>query len=208
MYKYRLTEEIARWAFEILCRGSSEWYIAFTNPTAGPWKSVKAPAADGTVGEIYRFGSSEERPDIVLVNDRLRIIIIVEAKDLLGNLTAGRQTSKSVQVVSDMSRVLHGLKGSPFWQYRWQYRIIVGLLWGSECRENRSQVTKTFRIYEEEMSRHEGLDDTAIIGIETHRSWNDSLTCSILYHLDDDSTLTEYQVNIIAGSLGLTASPC
>ena len=39
MYTFRLTEEIARWAFEVVCKNSSDWYIAFTNPTAGPWKT-------------------------------------------------------------------------------------------------------------------------------------------------------------------------
>ena len=30
---YRLTEEFARWAFEIECKKTAGWYIAFTNPT-------------------------------------------------------------------------------------------------------------------------------------------------------------------------------
>ena len=41
MYNFRLTEEIARWAFEIICRENPNWYVAFTNPTAGPWKTIK-----------------------------------------------------------------------------------------------------------------------------------------------------------------------
>ena len=38
----RLNEELARWAFEIKISENSDWEIAFTNPTAGPWKTVKA----------------------------------------------------------------------------------------------------------------------------------------------------------------------
>lgn len=208
MYSYRLTEEIARWAFEIICRGTSDWYIAFTNPTAGPWKSVKSRAADGTEGEIYRFGSNEERPNIVLVNDRLGIIIIIEAKDFLENLTAGRQISKSVQVVSDMSGILHGLRNNKFWQTRWQYKIITGLLWGADYYSSMGRAADTFALYIKEISSRTGLDGTAIIGIETLRDWDDSLRCSMLCHPDEKSVLTESLAMSIADSLHLPLSLC
>ena len=81
MYNFRLTEEISRWAFEIRCRESLDWYIAFTNPTAGPWKTIKGTDQFGKEGEVYRFELEQPRPDIILVNDKLRVIVIIEAKD-------------------------------------------------------------------------------------------------------------------------------
>ena len=50
MHTYHLTEELARWAFEILCREGDECYVAFTNPTAGPWKTIKAKDDKGNFG--------------------------------------------------------------------------------------------------------------------------------------------------------------
>ena len=29
MYTFHLTEEIARWAFEVVCKQSNDWYVAF-----------------------------------------------------------------------------------------------------------------------------------------------------------------------------------
>lgn len=84
--KYHLTEEISRWAFEVACREQTSWDIAFTNPTAGPWKTIKAKGALGDLGEVYRFALEENRPDIILINDDINIIIIVEAKDSLEKL--------------------------------------------------------------------------------------------------------------------------
>ena len=88
MYNFRLTEEISRWAFEIRCRESLDWYIAFTNPTAGPWKTIKGTDQFGKEGEVYRFELEQPRPDIILVNDKLRVIVIIEAKDSIEKLTS------------------------------------------------------------------------------------------------------------------------
>ena len=50
-----ISEEIVRWSFEISVNRSDDWLIAFTNPTAGPWKRITAPDSDGKRGEIHRF---------------------------------------------------------------------------------------------------------------------------------------------------------
>ena len=105
MYSFRLTEEISRWAFEIICKGDNDWYVAFTNPTAGPWKTIKGLDKSGKEGEVYRFELEETRPDIVLVNDKLKIIIIVEAKDSIEKLTHGDQAEKSVEVVNTLTTI-------------------------------------------------------------------------------------------------------
>ena len=82
----RLNEEIARWAFEILFKDLNDWVIAFTNPTAGPWKTIKASDINGEIGEVYRFALKENRPDIVMYNDDLQTVMIIEAKDNIDKL--------------------------------------------------------------------------------------------------------------------------
>ena len=64
MYSYTINEEIVRWAFEVFLRNKSEdkWWVAFTNPTAGPWKKIEAPNNGGKLFEIYRFAREEDRP--------------------------------------------------------------------------------------------------------------------------------------------------
>lgn len=83
----RLNEEIARWAFEIIFKTNTSWHIAFTNPTAGPWKTIKSVSLQsGKEGEVYRFILEEDRPDIIMYNDSLRVVLIFEAKDSLEKL--------------------------------------------------------------------------------------------------------------------------
>lgn len=132
MYTFRLTEEISRWAFEVSCANRSCWFIAFTNPTAGPWKTIKCTNSDGKVGEVYRFELEETRPDILLVNDNLRLIIVIEAKDSLTKLISGNQVEKSVEVVNQLSSILGDKRHNPFWGERADYCIITGILWGAE----------------------------------------------------------------------------
>ena len=50
-----LNEEVSRWAFEILFRQNKKWRIAFTNLTAGPWKTIKGLDSEGVEGAVYRF---------------------------------------------------------------------------------------------------------------------------------------------------------
>ena len=88
----RLNEELARWAFEIIISNNTEWEIAFTNPTAGPWKTVKAHSLKtNKKGEVYRFILEEDRPDIIIYNDKLKSLIIFEAKDNLEKLLEEEQ---------------------------------------------------------------------------------------------------------------------
>lgn len=90
-YTFRLTEEIARWAFEVLLSKNPDWYIAFTNPTAGPWKRVTAINERGVEGEVHRFARDEERPDLLLISDKYEVVIIIEAKDSLPKLIKDKQ---------------------------------------------------------------------------------------------------------------------
>ncbi len=128
--KYRISEEIARWSVETYFRQHADlmWWVAFTNPTAGPWKKIVSKDTTGLNVEIHRFQREEERPDLVLVNDDLRVIVIVEAKDYLEKLITENQMEKSVRVIEEMSRVFLTISHIN-WGERAKYRIIPSFLW-------------------------------------------------------------------------------
>lgn len=178
MYSFRLTEEIARWAFEIRCQASRDWYVAFTNPTAGPWKTIRCTDMDGNVGEVYRFELEETRPDIVLVNDVLHLVLIFEAKDSLSKLTAGTQVEKSVEVVAQLAEILKTKEKNPFWGKRAHYPVLTGLLWGAETATTKEAREEVFERYYEEMKCYQTLEKRLLIGIETRRS-GDGLECRL-----------------------------
>ena len=175
----RLNEEIARWAFEIIFKTNKKWTIAFTNPTAGPWKTIKAKSLhDETIGEVFRFALEEDRPDIILYSDELKSIIIFEAKDSLIKLTEKTQSRKSANVVVDLARMLASKGANPFWAGREKYRVYLGLLWGSDG-EQESGLAKEelFDQYHELISGKPNVDSSIVIGIETLYK-NGSLKCS------------------------------
>lgn len=178
MYNFRLTEEIARWAFEIICHENPNWYIAFTNPTAGPWKTIKGLDRNNKEGEVYRFELEETRPDIIIVNDTLKLIIVIEAKDSITKLTHKDQSYKSVQVVNTINSLLKGenAKANPFWENRAEYTILTGLLWGAESSIESSTYSKTFDEFHDNMKDFPQLYDHLIVGIETRRK-DDGLQC-------------------------------
>lgn len=176
MYEFRLTEEIARWAFEIRCRENPDWYIAFTNPTAGPWKTIKGIDQSGKEGQVYRFELEETRPDIVLVNDKIRIVIIIEAKDSIDKLTSGNQAEKSVEVVDSLTTILKGCKSNPHWGSRSSYPVITGLLWGAGTPTEMLERTNAFDEYYKQMEAYPQLNKELIVGIETRKK-GDGLQC-------------------------------
>ncbi|MCZ2828580.1 hypothetical protein O2W14_07025 [Modestobacter sp. VKM Ac-2986] len=125
----KVTEEMARWALEVKVDvAGDEWFVAFTNPTAGPWKRVMAPDSSGRSTEVHRFGREETRPDLVLVNDRLATTLIIEAKTELAGLTA--QAAKSAQVAVDLTGALASREGA--WISRRAHATYCALLWGAE----------------------------------------------------------------------------
>ena len=161
-YTYKLTEEISRWAFEIHIKNKKTWWIAFTNPTAGPWKRIEAFDKNHNKGEVYRFGRDEKRPDIVIVNDKLKSIIIFEAKDSLGKLKIESQTAKSCLVINDMAETLATIKDNPFWGNRHSHKIY------------------------NELKKIKSIVDTSIqIGIESTKNNEDSI--SLHYHTNSNS---------------------
>lgn len=203
-YTYKLTEEIARWAFEIKCKQSADlWFIAFTNPTAGPWKTIKCTNVDGIIGEVYRFTLEETRPDIILVNDYLRTIIIIEAKDSLNKLIIGNQVKKSIKVMINLSEILSKSKSSQYWNKRSEYTTITGLLWGSETNTTSTQRDNMFDKYYDEIREHPQLDSRLIIGIETTKRIDKSLVCNMHYKAYEVKGSETISPTAIAHSLGL-----
>ena len=93
-----ISEEIVRWSFEISVNRSDDWFIAFTNPTAGPWKRITAPDGEGKVGEIHRFEIDETRPDLILINDKTKHVLIIEAKTTFKDLQKPAQIAKTSQL--------------------------------------------------------------------------------------------------------------
>lgn len=175
-YTYKLTEEFARWAFETRCNETEDWYIAFTNPTAGPWKVMKCLNEDKIENEIYRFGSNEERPDIVLINDKLNLIIIFEAKDLLHKLIEGNQAEKSVKVVSDITKFLRTCSSPNWGRKRQNYTICLGLLWGCEEFENMEKINTVLDTYSKIIQKYENVNHSIIVSIITKKT-NQNLDC-------------------------------
>ncbi len=179
MREYRLTEEFARWAFEIVCKQSPNWYIAFTNPTAGPWKAINAFDKKGREGRIYSFDAKEKRPDIILINDHLKIIFIVEAKNSMAALMNPTQCKKSVKVVSDIGKQLQKIRTDEYWGKRYMYNIVLGLLWGNEDNISNPKYKSLFDMYYNEMCQYDNIDRRGVIGIEVDKK-ELSLSCCLM----------------------------
>lgn len=189
-YTYKLTEEISRWAFEIHVKDKKSWWIAFTNPTAGPWKRIESFDKNQNKGEVYRFDRDEKRPDIVIINNDLKAIIIFEAKDTLEKLKVESQTAKSCQVINDMAVTLASIKDNPFWGDRYSYKIYNGLLWGSSELSTTSSVADAFQVYSSELKKIKSIVDTSIqIGIESTKDDKDSI--SLHYHTNSTSEIAK-----------------
>lgn len=145
-----VTEEVARWVFEVHLARQPGWSIAFTNPTAGPWKRVMASGAQGQAGEVHRFERDATRPDLILVSDEQRAVVIVEAKTKIEDLARDAQVKKSVAVVTAMSELLRGREANPYWGRRADYTFMCGLLWGAQRPAATTPVASL-------MSRHAAL---------------------------------------------------
>ena len=178
----RLNEEIARWAFEILFKSNTDWKIAFTNPTAGPWKTIKAVSKNsGQEGEVYRFILEEDRPDIIMYNDALECIIIIEAKDSLEKLLVHDQAEKSAAVVVKLANILRSKATNTFWRGRENYKVVLGLLWGStDYPETETSQNDLYDYYHDLVAGEPSVYSDLIVGIETLYR-REHLRCSGFY---------------------------
>lgn len=173
---YSLSEEVARWRFELDVRANREWWIAFTNPTAGPWKRCEGRNIDGVVGEVLRFERDSERPDLVLVCDAARAIVIIEAKETLAQLAVPAQLQKSCAVVQNLEKRLSEKGGNPFWGERASYTVIPGVLWGrphGTGRGNFPGIAASWLAV---------LGSVPFFGVEVAQDASGALTCQTIWH--------------------------
>jgi len=172
---FRVTEELARWRFELEIKASENWWIAFTNPTAGPWKRLMGRKNDGTMGEVHRFQRDEDRPDLVLVCDAAREIAIIEAKDTLEKLIVKSQVIKSVGVITNLARLLSEKSDNSYWRERAHYGIVAGLLWASVDDTSAKSFDAMVKHYRDELPR------VAIFGVEVLKDPTGQLSCRELW---------------------------
>jgi hypothetical protein len=166
--EYRLTEEVARWAFEVQVDQRTDWIIAFVNPTAGPWKRLMGRDAGDVPGEVHRFEREERRPDLVIVSDKRELLLIIEAKDSIDQLARPMQVEKSSSVVAELTSLLRTQSDNPFWGRRAEYTTMAGLLWAVEHSSTSTARTTLFAAYEEALPPTEGLA-SQVLGIECFR---------------------------------------
>ncbi|GAC1609883.1 MAG: hypothetical protein NVS3B3_17360 [Aquirhabdus sp.] len=127
----KLSEEIVRWTFELACQNNKMRYVAFTNPTAGPWKRVLGQVSEGAY-EIHTFGKEESRPDVIVVCDTLRAIYVLEAKD--GRVKLDSDTINKTYLLSETFKERFAkFTGNEKWIIRANYNVITGFLFGSSA---------------------------------------------------------------------------
>ncbi len=175
---YILSEEIARWRFELDLRKSPDWWIAFTNPTAGPWKFLlgKEPGS-GVSGEVLRFERETDRPDLVAVCDSARAIVIIEAKGKIRDLMNRNQIRKSCEVVRRLEEQLAGLGGNRFWGTdRAEYDVVPGILWGEPFNSRPGNFTEVAQDWLAD------LGEIPFFGVAVRQQEDGTLTCSTTWY--------------------------
>ena len=173
---YVLSEEVARWRFEVSVRNSSAWWIAFSNPTAGPWKRVEGYDEHHRRGEVHRFTREDRRPDLILVCDPASAVVIVEAKGKLSQLSRQPQIRRSADVIQALASVLQGKGRNPYWGSRANYAIVPGILWGTVT----GSADEKFAQVASEWVGHLGTD--ALLGIAVVQDPAGDLRCVIRWH--------------------------
>lgn len=148
-----LSEEVVRWALEVKIQNGSTWKIAFTNPTAGPWKRVTAENQAGKVGEVHRFEIEEKRPDLIVYSDVHKVVLIIEAKTDISGLQNNEQIKKTAELFKTLSSLLRKKETNEFWRERANYNYQLGLLW-SQKNESSSDVTTLATQYVDQIERH------------------------------------------------------
>ena len=176
----KMDEEVARWAFEVHLRSVDGCDSVFSNPTAGPWKRVMSSDELGDMHEVHRFARDEARPDLVLVSDEHRTVLIIEAKDELAKLAQPRQARKSAHVAVALASILRSRQTSPGWARRASYDCVLGLLWGASTPSTGQERQAVFHVYAELLSEMDGpIITSRMLGIECLRLPGSSqITCA------------------------------
>ena len=126
----RVTEEVARFAFEVFVqeRIGGSMYVAFSNPTAGPWKTVKMRGVRGEETEVHRFGIFDQRPDLVLHAPSGNSMLVLEAKSEVEGLLSRAQMCKARDAFNSFVETAHGSANPLLSRVS---EIIPGFLWAS-----------------------------------------------------------------------------
>lgn len=109
---YTLTEEIARQAVEVIFRdAATDWYVAFSNPTAGPWKLIRLQVK-GSAIQVGTYLKEELRPDLILQSPRNRQLLVLEAKRSVDELLRPGQLRRTADVFAAETERLSTLLAS------------------------------------------------------------------------------------------------
>jgi hypothetical protein len=173
-----LSEEIVRWGFEVALQSTNSWKIAFTNPTAGPWKKITATDSYGRVGEVHRFEIDETRPDLVIYSDLEKAVIIIEAKTELAGLLDSSQTAKTSEMYDRLAAKLMSCDDNPYWHKRTSYSYNLGLLWGTDEFDKTSKIADLVRKYRE-ASHRKNSDILCIEGAFLDKNLHHKLTWGV-----------------------------
>ena len=110
-----------------------------------------APSQTGRLGEVYRFAVNEPRPDLILVSDTHRRVVIVEAKTNISQLSNANQRSKTASMFIDLKTQLVSLTSNEYWKARCNYAFHLGLLWGPSTVDDH-ELSSLIRSYSAEIS--------------------------------------------------------
>ena len=143
-----VSEEIVRWGFEVTINKNDSWVVAFTNPTAGPWKRILGEDTSGCEGEVHRFAVDEKRPDLVIFSDKYETVLIIEAKTDFAGLAHPGQIQKTCDLFLGLKELLGNQKENAFWGQRSDYKYELGLLWGkgSESTQEVKRVASEYQV--------------------------------------------------------------
>ncbi len=151
-FEYVITEEVVRFCFEIHLKSKSkDWAVAFTNPTAGPWKKIFAIEGTKKI-EIGRYEREEVRPDLILLSKSLRACIIIEAKDGFGKISTDMQMQKNIAVYLKEKKRLQAAPYLRKWVLQGDTLFVNGLLWFSTSRESAEQMKTLYKRYAQQQN--------------------------------------------------------
>jgi len=87
--EYTINEEIVRQTLEVAftknAKDHEDWFICFSNPTAGPWKKISF-YNNNHITRIGGYEKEEKRPDLIIYSRKYKLLLIIEAKDYLPEL--------------------------------------------------------------------------------------------------------------------------
>jgi len=178
-YSFSINEEIARWVTEVYVKNHQKlgWWVAFTNPIAGPWKKITALNGEGVPVEVYRFEREGERPDLILVNDEYKLIVVVEAKDTYQKIVANDQMKKSARVIEEISTILKTCANEN-WAKRMEYKILPSFLWFSAEEQNFLTEDK---VVKEAFEKHSKLSSDSLLNIIITKNDSGDLNNNFIY---------------------------